>query len=53
MREFSTCHICKEDERAEDMMADISGALYCYRCADICLNCGVYQHQCEEEAVSV
>lgn len=51
MSEFSTCLICKEDERTEDMAADISGALYCYRCADICLVCGVYEHNCEEATV--
>ena len=45
----STCHICKEDSKTEDMVADIAGTLYCYVCADICWTCGVYQHQCEEE----
>jgi hypothetical protein len=51
MREYSTCHICKEDSHTEDMVTDISGTLYCYVCSDICLVCGVYQHDCEGASV--
>jgi len=46
--EYSTCHICKQDDMTEDMQEDIAGALYCYVCSDICWTCGVYQHKCEE-----
>lgn len=49
--EYSTCHICKEDSKTEDMINDIAGTLYCYVCSDICWNCGVYQHRCEEETI--
>jgi len=49
--EYSTCHICKEDSKTEDMVTDISGTLYCYVCADICLVCGIYQHDCEGASV--
>jgi hypothetical protein len=48
LNEFSTCHICKEDSKTQDMQEDILGALYCYLCGDICWTCGVYQHKCEE-----
>jgi len=48
LTEYSTCHICKDDYKTENMQADIEGALYCYVCADICWTCGIYQHQCEE-----
>ena len=45
--ELATCKICLEDSAAQDMVEDIEGAKYCYACADICFNCGIYGHHCE------
>ena len=47
--EYLSCHICKKDYKADDMVPDIDGAAYCYYCADMCWSCGVYQHDCEKE----
>jgi hypothetical protein len=48
MSELSTCKICLTDYDDEDMIEDIQGAKYCLLdSGDICLVCGIYQHQCE------
>jgi hypothetical protein len=51
--EVSTCKVCLEDYLTEDMIEDITGALYCLLHSGwICPNCGVYDHTCEEEEAS-
>jgi hypothetical protein len=44
----STCKVCSYDFLDEDMIEDIQGTKYCLLdSGDICLVCGIYQHQCE------
>jgi len=50
MSSESTCKVCLEDFPTEDTFEDITGARYCWVHAEICLSCGVYQHNCEEGA---
>ena len=49
MSDLSTCKVCLEDYPTDLTFEDIEGARYCYIHADICLSCGVYQHNCERE----
>lgn len=52
MSELSTCKVCLNDYLTEDMIEDIEGAKYClFDSGDICLVCGVYDHNCEEASV--
>jgi hypothetical protein len=47
--ELATCKVCLNDYEVEDMIEDIEGAKYCLLdSGDICLVCGVYDHNCEE-----
>ena len=52
MSEFSTCKVCLEDYLTEDTFEDINGARYCWvHAGNICLVCGVYEHDCEGASV--
>jgi hypothetical protein len=44
----STCKVCLDDFDNDSMIEDIQGSKYCLLdSGDICLVCGIYQHQCE------
>ena len=48
--ELATCKVCVTDYDVEDMIEDIEGAKYCLLdSGDICVVCGVYEHDCEAE----
>jgi hypothetical protein len=49
--EVSTCKVCLEDYPNDDLIEDIQGAKYCLLdSGGICPVCGIYEHNCEEEA---
>ena len=48
MSEVSTCKICEAEYQTDITMPDIDGNTYCYVCWNVCLNCGIQNHQCEE-----
>ena len=51
MSELSTCKVCLDDYPTDQTFEDIEGARYCWVHAEICLSCGVYQHDCEGASV--
>ena len=49
--ELATCKVCLDDYDVESMIEDIQGAKYClFDSGEICLVCGIYEHDCEREA---
>ena len=49
--ELATCMVCAGDFDAENMIEDIEGAKYCLLdSGNICLVCGIYNHDCEGES---
>jgi hypothetical protein len=48
--DLATCKVCASDFDLESMIEDIEGAKYClFDSSEICLVCGVYEHNCEGE----
>ena len=52
MSKVATCKVCLDDYELDSMIQDVEGANYCLLdSGGICLVCGVYEHNCEEENV--